>query len=136
MRKTVVLVIAVASVIGALLPGIASAHDFRSRPKMKLELLPNNPVDAGSRVSLAGRLKGKNLCTNHRQVQLRQRDAGPDTVLDSDRSDNDGEFHFRTTAHNDARVYAWVGRFAERDYQHHHVCLKAKSDNVTINVAG
>jgi hypothetical protein len=61
--RIIVSVIAIAGLAATLVPGIASAHDFRVKPRLNLNLLPDNPVDDGQRVALAGRLKGKPVPT-------------------------------------------------------------------------
>jgi len=134
--KLVLAVAVIATLTASILPGIASAHDFRVKPKVNLQLLPDNPVDDGQRVALAGKIKGKNFCANRRQVELFRRDGGRDTLLDTDRSDGDGEFRFRVAANSDMVVYAKVGRLTDRNYNHRHVCRRSKSEAVTINVAG
>lgn len=135
-RKAVLLVIAMLMLAAFMLPGVASARDFRVRPKVKLEQVPGGTVHQGDRVVLAGRIKSKAVCERRRIVELFQVDPGPNTLLDTDRSDRDGEFRFTLRVHGDMAVYAHLDKLVDRRYSGRHVCRASSSQKVDINVSG
>jgi hypothetical protein len=113
---------------------IAGAHEFRVKPKIKLDKIPNGMTDPGERVVIAGDIKGKRLCRQDRVVTLKVVQPGPNQVLDTDRSDNDGEFRFVLRPQDDLTVFAKIRRLVERSYNHRHVCRRARSELLDINV--
>jgi hypothetical protein len=124
-----------AVVITLLLPlAIAGAHDSSVKPRITIGKLPRGVVDSGDRVVVHGDIKGKTLCRQQRVVSLFAVDPGANSLLETDRSDGDGEFRFVLRPRNDMTVYARVGRLADRNYNHRHVCRPRSSERLDINV--
>jgi hypothetical protein len=134
--RAIVVGIAVLVALWALFPLMGSAHEFKVAPNISIDKLPKGTTDAGDRVLVSGKIKGKRLCKRHRVVSLFQVTPGPDDRLGTDRSDNEGEFRFRLHPDDDMTVYAKIKRLAKINYNHRHICRRARSDSLAINVSG
>lgn len=133
-RGLITTVVAVSAALALLGPQVASAHDFNQKPRVKISKIPRGAVEPGERVIVAGDIKGKRLCRQQRVVTLYEVSPGADDVLDTDRSDRDGEYRFVLRPDADLTVYAKIDRLVERGYNHRHVCRKSSSDRLSINV--
>lgn len=137
MGKRVFGTVAIVAAIGLLLPmTVAVAHDFSVKPRLSLHKVPKGEVDPGDKVVVHGDIKSKKLCRRDRVVTLFEVTPGSDRKIDTDRSDRDGEFGFRLHPDDDMTVYAKIKKLVDRNYNHNHVCRKARSDNLNIRVSG
>jgi hypothetical protein len=127
-------VVALLAVFALVSPEIAGAHEFSQKPRVKISKFPKGSVDPGDRVVVAGDIKGKRLCRARRVVSLYEVTPGSDNLLDTDRSDRDGEYRFVLRPDEDMRVYAKIDRLVERRYGHRHRCRRSSSDRLSINV--
>jgi len=129
--------VAIVASMALLLPmTVAGAHDFTVRPRISIDKIPNGATDPGERVIVHGDINGKRLCRRDRVVTLFEVQSGSDRRIDTDRSDREGEFRFVLHPDDDMTVYARIGKLVDRSYDHRHVCRKARSERLSINVSG
>lgn len=136
MKGRAIALVALIAALALVLPMTASAHDFSVTPRINISKIPKGATAPGERVIVTGKIKSKSLCRRHRAVSLYEVKPGRDDRLATDRSDNEGEFGFRLHPTADLDVYAKIKRLAKRTYNHHHVCRRARSDKLSIDVSG
>ncbi len=136
-RPVVVTLVALTTAAALLLPQlVAGAHDSTTEPRINIGKAPNGAVEPGDRVVISGEINGKKFCRRSRVVTLLEVTPGSDRRIDTDQSDREGEFRFVLRPNDDMTVYAKIRRLVDRNYNHRHVCRKARSENQDINVSG
>ena len=133
MRRTLAIALAVGMAL-TLFSGVASAHRFRKGTNLKLDPIPGG-IEPGDRVVISGAMKPR-ACRSHQLISLYSKSPGADELLDTDRTDGDGEFKFAIRPTEDHRVYAKFDGSTEGGYGHNHRCKPSKSETESVNVSG
>src|SRR5688500_11082280 len=132
MRRMLAVALAIGMTL-TLFSGVASAHRFRKSTNLNINAVPSGPVDPGDKVTIWGKMKPRK-CRAGQMINLYSRVPGPDDLLDTDRTDSDGEFKFVLHPTDDHRVRAVFEGSTEGGYGHNHRCKPSKSNTVPINV--
>lgn len=119
----------------ALLPDIGSAHTFTNRPRLIINKVPGGATDPGDRVVIYGRIvSGRAPCRDGRIVRLFRVVPGPNRLLATDLTDFEGEYLFVRRPRRDQTLYTRISRFVETSYGHSHVCRRARSRDLFVDV--
>jgi hypothetical protein len=119
----------------ALLPDTASAHTFVASPRLTINKVPAGATDPGERIVIYGKILSRRvLCRNARVVRLLRAVSGPDVLLATDITDREGEYRFVRRPRRDQTLYTTIRRLVRTSYGHSHVCRRARSSNLFVNV--
>jgi hypothetical protein len=115
----------------------AQAHVFDAPTSVTARDIPAGTVAPGARVLVVGRINSpRAACESGKLVNLYERRAGADRLIDSDRTDADGEYGFSLRPNRDLVVYARFGGSSTSSYGHRHRCRADSSRDVRIDVRG
>lgn len=132
MKRLLLLVVAA---VGLVVAATAAAHPFDASPSLSIGKVPAGATSPGEQIVIFGKVNtARALCREDRRVRLFRVRPGADRLLDSDRTDSEGEYGFTRRPGADQRVYTRIGRLHEISYGHDHLCRAARSDNLRINV--
>jgi hypothetical protein len=120
---------------GTILVGGAGAHTFVSQPTVGIDKSPAGPTDRGDRVVIFGKVKGRNLCTDGRVVRLVRSPSLSNQPVDTDRTDNEGEYRFVLFPRTDGSFYVRLPGLHDTSYGHSHRCRGDRSPSVIVNVS-
>lgn len=135
MRRITGAVLAALLLGGTIFVGTAGAHTFVSQPKVTINKSPTGAVDPGDRVLIFGKVKGRNLCTDRREVTLFRVRPGADERVGTDRTDNEGEYRFAIRPQSDGTFYVRLRGLRQTSYGHSHRCRGDRSPSVSVNVS-
>jgi hypothetical protein len=134
MRRVIGAVVAALLVGGTILVGTAGAHTFVTQPRVSINKSPAGATAPGDRVLIFGKVKGRNLCTDHRQVTLFRTRSGADESMGTDRTDREGEYRFAIRPHVDGLFYVSIRGLRDTSYGHSHRCRGDRSPSIFVDV--
>jgi hypothetical protein len=131
------LLVIVASVSALAFASVAVAHTFFATPSLTIHKAPFGATSPGARVVVHGRIiSGRSFCKANRVVRLFRVRPGPNRLLATDRSDNEGEYVFIRHPRRDQTLYTRIRARSSTSYGHSHNCAADRSRNRFINVTG
>ena len=136
MKRVAASVIAGAFVLTTVVVGAAVAHTFVAETFLSISKAPTAATAPGAKVYVFGRLKSpRPACRSNMWVKLMRIRPGRDLVLESDRTDSDGNYRFVRNPRRDLTVYTKFSGTLDSTPGHFHRCLSSRSRIRFINVA-
>jgi hypothetical protein len=122
--------VAVTAVI-ALGAGIAAGHDRRFDSETDFGHGIN--ITTGAHIFHGTVSSERDACEPKRKVTVLRKKPGDDRAIGSDKSNATGAWEVEVAAAKDGDYYARVKRRNIGEGQHDHLCLKARSETISVS---
>jgi hypothetical protein len=134
MKRFAASVIAGAFLFTTFVVGDAVAHTFVAETSLSISKAPTTATAPGTKVYIFGRLMSpRAACRSNMWVKLMRIRPGQDLVLESDRTDSDGNYRFVRYPRRDLTVYTRFSGTFDSSSGHFHRCLSSRSRLRFIN---